>query len=198
MIYGNEGITKFLVTTLGLFFGVILSISADSVKLSWTAVGDDGYNGTASEYDLRYHTSVITEANFDLATRVLSVPRPQVAGARESTYIDGLEGGVRYYFALKVADERYNWSNISNVISKIPCPQGCIGIRGNIDNDMDEEITIGDLVYLVSYFFSTLNYKVPECSLETDVDGSGEINVIDLVYLVEYFFGDGMPPLSCP
>lgn len=173
-------------------------VSADAVRLSWTAVGDDGRLGTATEYDLRYHTSVITEANFAQAKRVSYLPRPQVSGAREIFYVDQLQGRVRYYFALKVADEQLNWSSISNVVSKVPCPQGCIGLRGNIDNDSVDAISIADVVYLVSYIFVTENTKAPECAEEADVDASGFVNVADLVYLVEYFFAGGPPPEICP
>lgn len=192
------GIKTLLFVTLGLFFGIVQTITADAVRLTWTAVGDDGLLGTATEYDLRFHTSVITEANFAQATRVLLVPRPQVSGAREIFYVDQLQGGVRYYFALKVGDEQQNWSSISNVVSKVPCPRGCIGMRGNVDNDNFDELSIVDVVYLVSYIFDTDESKAPECSDEADIDGSGYVNVADLVRLVEYFFAGGQPPEMCP
>lgn len=54
----------------------VVSASADSVVLEWTATGNDGYVGTAAGYDLRYSTNPITEDNFESAVRVTSVPTP--------------------------------------------------------------------------------------------------------------------------
>jgi len=101
------------VTDLSIFF-----ISTYTLGLSWTAPGDDGNIGTASEYDLRYSTSPITEANWDLATRVTGEPKPSEAGSDETFYVRGLSSGTTYYFALKAADEVPNWSSLSNVASR--------------------------------------------------------------------------------
>ena len=48
----------------------IAQTTPNSVHLSWTASGDDSLTGTASQYDLRYSTSLITAANFASATQV--------------------------------------------------------------------------------------------------------------------------------
>ena len=54
--------------------------SATSVTLSWTAPGDDGDSGQASEYDIRYSADSLNAANWDSASQVQSVPLPQSAG----------------------------------------------------------------------------------------------------------------------
>ncbi|MFP4521016.1 MAG: GDSL-type esterase/lipase family protein [Fibrobacterota bacterium] len=87
-----------------------------TVDLSWTAVGDDGTSGTAGEYDIRYSTSTITEANFSSASVFGAGPSPSVAGASESTIVTGLNPGTVYYFAIKASDGT-NSSTISNVAS---------------------------------------------------------------------------------
>ena len=88
--------------------------SSNSVTLTWTAPGDDSDVGTASQYDIRYSTSPITDANWDSATHT-GEPSPQPAGSTETFTVTGLSQATTYYFALKTADEVPNWSGISDV-----------------------------------------------------------------------------------
>ena len=60
------------------------------VTLSWTATGDDGAEGTASLYDIRYSRSVITEDNWEQATPARVVPTPQPAGSPEEWLVSEL------------------------------------------------------------------------------------------------------------
>jgi chitodextrinase len=98
------------------------STTASTVPLGWTAPGDDGTSGVASQYDLRYATSVITAANFASATRVTGVPAPKSAGQAESFVVAGLTPETTYWFAVKTGDEVPNWSGLSNVISRTTSP----------------------------------------------------------------------------
>ncbi len=92
-----------------------LSASAgNSIDLEWNAPGDDGSNGTASEYIIRYNTEEITEANWDGSWDVDDEPPPSPAGTAESMTIDMPYPGLTYYFAIKTQDEVPNTSNISN------------------------------------------------------------------------------------
>jgi len=88
-----------------------------SIRLNWTAPGDDGMVGTAAQYDIRYSTAVITAANFNSATAVTTPPTPLAAGTYQNYTVSGLQSGATYYFAMKTADEVPNWSAISNVVS---------------------------------------------------------------------------------
>lgn len=90
----------------------------NSVPLTWTAVGDDSVTGTATQYDLRYSTSLITAANFASATAVIGEPAPGVAGASQSHTVTGLQAATTYWFAIKTADDAGNWSLVSNVVSR--------------------------------------------------------------------------------
>jgi hypothetical protein len=91
------------------------------VILTWTAPGDDGTNGIATQYDLRYKVgSMVTESNFAQATTVIGEPEPLPAGTTQSCTVTGLSYGTTYYFALKTADERGNWSAISNIAIRTP------------------------------------------------------------------------------
>ncbi len=91
--------------------------SPTSVTLKWIAPGDDGSAGTATTYDIRYSTVLITETNWDDCVRVEGEPTPQIAGSSESFTVYSLNPSTTYYFAIKTADEVPNWSLLSNVIS---------------------------------------------------------------------------------
>ena len=102
------------------------SPTSNSITLTWTAPGDDGNTGTASQYDIRYSTSeIVTEADWNSATQCNGEPTPQVAGTIETFTITGLAQNTSYYFALKTADEVPNWAKISNcaigTTSEITC-----------------------------------------------------------------------------
>ena len=90
----------------------------NSVELTWTASGDDSLTGTASQYDLRYATSLITAANFASATQATGEPTPGAPGASQSHTVTGLQPATPYWFAIKTADDAGNWSLVSNVVSR--------------------------------------------------------------------------------
>lgn len=95
-----------------------------SVRLQWTAPGDDGHVGRALRYVLRYSTALITSANFDRVTRVARVRRPGPPGSIESITVRGLVPDTRYFFALKTLDDAGNWSALSNVESSLATTTG--------------------------------------------------------------------------
>ncbi len=88
--------------------------TATSVQLTWTAVGDDGNTGTATQYMLRYSTSPI---NSQSDGSPFTIPAPKTAGQAESATVTGLSPNTTYYFALWVADEVPNWSARSNLVT---------------------------------------------------------------------------------
>ena len=92
--------------------------TSSSLRLTWTAPGDDGSTGTAAQYDIRDPTSPINESNWASATQVTGEPTPFPAGGGQDFVVTGLSPGTTYYFAIKTADEVPNWSVISN------CPNG--------------------------------------------------------------------------
>ncbi|MCP4683925.1 MAG: hypothetical protein GY867_00620 [bacterium] len=93
------------------------SPTTGSLTLSWTATGSDGSSGTASQYDIRYSTSTISDANWNSATPITGEPAPSVAGSSESVVVTGLNSSTTYYFAIKAADEVPTWSALSNIAS---------------------------------------------------------------------------------
>ena len=92
-----------------------IDVGATHVKLSWTAPGDDGSEGTASGYDIRYSTNPINETNFSSASQATGEPTPSPAGSNETAIITNLSPGTTYYFALKTFDEAPNFSLLSNI-----------------------------------------------------------------------------------
>lgn len=96
-----------------------LSASAEAeslIVLTWTAPGDDGSDGRAARYDVRYSRSNLTETSFDSSGVVVPAPIPRSAGGAETLTVSGLSDG-EWFLALKASDEAENWSSISNVAS---------------------------------------------------------------------------------
>ena len=93
------------------------NIAGTSLLLSWTAPGNDGMNGLASAYDLRFSTSPITTSNFASAAVLIPQPTPNLGGSTQSYVATGLTAGTTYYFAIRTRDGMNNWSGLSNVPS---------------------------------------------------------------------------------
>ncbi|MDX1421239.1 MAG: M36 family metallopeptidase, partial [Rubricoccaceae bacterium] len=89
------------------------------VELTWTATGDDGSTGTADSYDIRYSTTgpITDDALFDAATQVDDEPDPQPSGTPESFTVTGLDFATTHWFAMKVSDNSFNTSDLSNSAS---------------------------------------------------------------------------------
>ncbi len=101
--------------------------SDNNILLSWTAVGDDGNDGQASQYDLRYSDSIITEENFLQASQISDVQAPATSGSPENYIFEVSDYDHTYYFAIKAKDEAGNISQISNVVHlSIPDPSDVI------------------------------------------------------------------------
>jgi hypothetical protein len=93
------------------------SMTENSITLSWTAPGDDGTTGTASQYDIRYSTTSITDGNWTSAMEVGNEPAPLVSGTSQSQVVSGLASDTTYTFAIKTTDDVGNVSALSNVAS---------------------------------------------------------------------------------
>jgi hypothetical protein len=77
-----------------------------------------------------------------------------------------------------------------------PC---CIGIRGNCNGDLFENLNTLDHTFLINYIFRM--GPVSSCLQEGDANGDGNgPNVLDLNYLTNYFYHTppGPPPPACP
>jgi hypothetical protein len=108
----------------------VIENNTGSITLQWTAPGDDGNEGNASNYDLRYmEKTSITKINWDSTVSVAGVPPPKPSGTTETFKVSGLKADTIYYFGIKTADEVPNWSDLSNiaagntiVVAPVPTP----------------------------------------------------------------------------
>ncbi len=107
----------------------------ERINLSWTAPGDDGWQGTATRYTIKYATYNINGANFEAVADVKERSVTVSGGSPDSETIIGLMAYTTYYFAIKTEDEVGNLSPVSNPASaetgkdSLP-PREPVGIRG--------------------------------------------------------------------
>ncbi len=94
---------------------IITNVTYESMTLSWTAVGDDGLSGTASEYVIKIHTEEITEQNWNSIPEYSQNMTPQPSGSLEMLQVENLSPETEYFAAMKVLDENQNISELSNV-----------------------------------------------------------------------------------
>jgi len=99
----------------------VISSAADitqtSITIRWTAPGDNGTEGTASQYDIRFSTSPINIGNWNGLSQAADEPDPQPYGNPESYTIIDLIPDTWYYIAIVSADDADNWSGLSNIIA---------------------------------------------------------------------------------
>jgi hypothetical protein len=90
--------------------------TSGSLALVWTAPGDDGQDGTAAQYDIRFSNQPIDDTSWASANPLDTalVPPPSTGGRIETIVIMGLDSGRDYHFALKAVDDVGLWSELSN------------------------------------------------------------------------------------
>ncbi|MEZ4651225.1 MAG: fibronectin type III domain-containing protein [Candidatus Eisenbacteria bacterium] len=155
-----EQITDLSATTLG----------QTSIRIAWTAPGDDGDQGQATAYDARYSTAPISESTFGQLPKILGVPFPQPAGSHQTATVSGLAAGTRYYFAIKARDEANNLSPLSNV------PNATTDEDGTLDNT--PPAAVDDLtVTSTGTTTATLRWTAPG-----DDGGTGQAESFDIRY----------------
>ena len=76
----------------------------------------------------------------------------------------------------------------------------CVGVRGNIDNDPDDNISLGDLTALIDILFISLNAPLcwEEANLDGSPDGPGSVSLGDLTALIDVLFISLEAPAPCP
>lgn len=93
----------------------VAAVTESSATLVWTAPGDDGNEGVAQAYDLRWSLTAMEEWNWASASPVPLPPSPRAAGSPETLAVAGLWARTPYHFALRTSDEAGNRSALSNV-----------------------------------------------------------------------------------
>ncbi len=141
---GEEGIPEnwaefvFSATGDNVLPGAVTALSsADTgsfaTTISFNASGDNGTNGYAEFYDIRYSTSALTESNWTSATVFKNNFRPQKSGSQESFRIIGLSPATTYYLGVKAVDEQGNVSpltstNFTTTAASTPTDKGFLTV----------------------------------------------------------------------
>ncbi|UCH88161.1 MAG: VCBS repeat-containing protein [Thermoplasmata archaeon] len=168
----------------------IKEMGEDYATLGWSAVGDDGSDGTATKYDVRYSESLITDSNWNTAQQADGEPSPKSAGKQETFVVTGLESATTYYFAIKVADEVLNWAPLSNVetgttsgVSKPPLAVVLTPSKTTVDSGESFTLTIkattqdgGSAVSGASVELSSDSTGVVITPVTGTTDGTGELS----------------------
>jgi hypothetical protein len=99
-----------------------------ALRLAWTASGDDGNNGAAADFDLRYSTAPITNANFNQARRAPTPPRPGPSGTPHGYLLTDLLPDTAYYVALRALDKVGNLSTLAALgpVRTLAASQECV------------------------------------------------------------------------
>lgn len=74
-------------------------------SLTWIASGDDGDDGQALQYDLRWAYELMSDSVFQNAYQFINEPMPLPAGSREVIFLPRMYPGVPMSFGLKAYDE---------------------------------------------------------------------------------------------
>ncbi len=94
--------------------------NTSEIILTWTASGDDGNSGTATNYVIRYSTVPIQNAaSWNDAIDITGEPDPQSSGTPQTMTVSNLFYDT-LYFAIRAVDNKNNWSVISNSPSAVP------------------------------------------------------------------------------
>jgi hypothetical protein len=107
-------------------------IGRREVTLRWTAPGDDGPYGTASEYDIRCLDRPLVDSTWASALQVPWTLSPRSGGDAQACTVHGLVPGTDYWFGLKARDESGNWSGRSNVAQGRTSTRGWSSLGGGV------------------------------------------------------------------
>ncbi len=159
--------------------------SGQTLVLKWMVPGEYPGEQPATAYDIRYSTNPIgsdTATWWANATQCTGEAYPAPAGAIDSFMVT-LDLTQTYYFAMRLLDDRPNYSEISNIV-RFQCGDAKGG--GGLN--------AADVVYLINYLF--LAGPPPDPMAVGDVNGDGVINASDVVYLINYLYIQGPKPCS--
>jgi len=172
------------------------------IDLHWTAPGDDGASGRASNYIIKYATSSFTDSNWnDSWVHTASTgPVPATQGSTENKTVGGLTSGTSYWFAIKTQDEWPNTSAIdttspqANAKSKpIPAPTSLSVSDAGTGNKLSlswDSVTDPNLDYYKVYrctstgVLSSKHFVVNVDSTTTSYDDTSVVNGIGYYYQV--------------
>ncbi|NQU99796.1 MAG: fibronectin type III domain-containing protein [Parcubacteria group bacterium] len=120
----NTENTKLILSTPSdlAYPGTITDLKVEEVAnttadISFSASGDDFFEGQAEKYEIRYSEELFTKDTFQNAKVYAEVPKPEDAKEKQLWQIRELEPGVKYYVGIRSFDENDNPSDISNIVA---------------------------------------------------------------------------------
>ncbi|MCB4791180.1 MAG: fibronectin type III domain-containing protein [Elusimicrobia bacterium] len=142
------------------------------VSLSWVSPGDDGYTNNISggKFEIKYSSHSNMSSPFPVITISTSVVKGTVCSYTTPT---NLSNKTTYYFSIRTADERGNWSNIS-VTTPSACPRNSPPSAFNLtsptnylivgsskpvfswNNSTDSDTSSGDTLSYTLYYSTTV------------------------------------------
>jgi murein tripeptide amidase MpaA len=100
------------------------------------------------------------------------------------------QGQGTYFYKVRAKDAQNQWGAWSNV-EKAEVASGGF-VRGDLNGD--DLITLGDLVFLISFLYR--GGPPPDPLQRGDVNNDSQTNLGDVVYLIDYLYRGGPPPLK--
>ena len=95
----------------------VTDITESRARLNFTATGDDGSQGQARQYDVRFSTSSdLNESNWGNATSASGLVMPAEAGTPESFVVSSLLANSELWIGVRAIDNAGFTSGLSNVV----------------------------------------------------------------------------------
>ena len=123
----------------------------------------------------------------------------------EWTASGGVSGPVTFYLAGNAANfgdgNQGDYIYTTSATAQQEIVACCVGLRGNVDDDPLDQVSLGDLTALIDVLFISLND--PACWEEANVDestpeGPGSVSLGDLTALIDVLFISLDDPAPCP
>ena len=171
----------------------VATTSPFTATLSWAAPGDDGDEGQATSYLVRYADIAITAATWGQATVVsVSLP-PKPSGEAEELVLTGLPGDRTLWFAVRAVDAAGNQGGVSN------SPSGFVrreprtweiradgsgdapNIQAGIDSSRDGDLVLvhpGTFYEHIDFHGKNIHLKSDQGPEATILDGSRETGTL--------------------
>lgn len=157
---------------------VVLTIDHSNVAPSITPVGDTVDVPSWESFD--YYPTIVDP---DDDQHTVSYPAYPHWCAVQNDSVTGIAPDTIFIETLTVTVEDYcNADTLSFLVRTYLCG----------DANFDGEITVDDVVYLISWLYK--DASLPDPFQAGDANGDQDVNIDDVVYLINYLFREGPPP----